>query len=114
MHTAPVRCASGLLGLQGLGSGPNANSAATLSAGWDTVSHVTRRHSYEVLASNLHRLVFERGVTLEDVARAAGISLERLQAICTGEFDPDLDLVDRIAQAVGVTASELLTETEYN
>jgi transcriptional regulator with XRE-family HTH domain len=75
---------------------------------------VTRRHSYEVLASNLHRLVFERGVTLEDVARAAGISLERLQAICTGEFDPDLDLVDRIAQAVGVTASELLTETGYN
>jgi transcriptional regulator with XRE-family HTH domain len=75
---------------------------------------VTRRHSYEVLASNLHRLVFERGVTLEDVACAAGISLERLQAIFTGEFDPDLDLVDRIAQAVGVTASELLTETGYN
>lgn len=75
---------------------------------------MTRRHSYEVLASNLHRLVFERGVTLEDVARAAGISLERLHAIFTGEFDPDLDLVDRIAQAVGVTASELLTETGYN
>jgi transcriptional regulator with XRE-family HTH domain len=75
---------------------------------------VTERRAYEVLASNLHRLVFERGITLEDVAHSAGISVERLQAICSGEFDPDLDLVDRIAQAVGVTASELIAEREYN
>jgi transcriptional regulator with XRE-family HTH domain len=75
---------------------------------------VTERRAFEILASNLHRLVFEQGLTLDVVARSAGISLERLQAICTGEFDPDLDLVDRIAQAVGVTASELITEIEYN
>ncbi|EDM78364.1 hypothetical protein PPSIR1_05931 [Plesiocystis pacifica SIR-1] len=67
-----------------------------------------------MLAANLHRFAFEQNLTLEAVALAAGISLERLQAICAGEFDPDLDLVHRIAHAVGVTSSELLAEPNYN
>jgi transcriptional regulator with XRE-family HTH domain len=75
---------------------------------------VTDRRGYEVLAANLHRLAFERGLTLDDIARAVGISLEQLQAILTGEFDPDLELVNRIGQAVGVTASELIADHEYN
>ncbi|MFV8750341.1 helix-turn-helix domain-containing protein [Nannocystaceae bacterium ST9] len=72
------------------------------------------RRGFEVLAANLHRLAFEQGLTLDAIARAAGISPERLQAILTGEFDPDLELVNRIGQAVGVTASELLVDHEYN
>lgn len=80
----------------------------------DTVRPVTERRAYEVLASNLHRLMFEQGLTLEAVARATGISVEQLQAICSGEFDPELEIVDRIAQAVGVTASELIAEPDYN
>ncbi len=75
---------------------------------------MTKRRGFEVLATNLHRLAFEQGLTLDEIARAAGISLERLQAILTGEFDPDLDLVDRIAQALGITASALIAEPEYN
>ncbi|WP_106392533.1 helix-turn-helix transcriptional regulator [Enhygromyxa salina] len=75
---------------------------------------MTERRGYEVLASNLHRLVFERGTTLDEVARAAGITREQLDAICTGEIDPDLDVVYRIAQAVGVTGSELIAEPNYN
>jgi transcriptional regulator with XRE-family HTH domain len=75
---------------------------------------VTDRRGYEVLAANLHRLAFEQGLTLEAVASAVGISLERLQAILTGEFDPDLELVNRIGQTLGVTASELITDHEYN
>jgi transcriptional regulator with XRE-family HTH domain len=75
---------------------------------------VPGRQAHEVLAANLHRLVFEQGLTFEAVARSAGITLERLQEICAGEFDPDLDLVDRIAQAVGVTSSELIAEPDYN
>ena len=80
-----------------------------------TVPSVTEeRPGYEVLASNLHRLVFERGTTLDEVARAAGLTREQLDAICSGKLDPDLDVVYRIAEAVGVMASELLAEPEYN
>jgi len=75
---------------------------------------VPGRQAHEVLATNLHRLAFEQNLTFEAIARSAGITLEQLQAICAGEFDPDLDLVDRIAQAVGVTSSELIAEPEYN
>ena len=39
---------------------------------------------------------------------------EQLQAICAGDLDPDLDLVYRLARAVGVTGSELITEPTYN
>ena len=79
-----------------------------------TLANVTDRRAFEVLAANLHRLAFEQGLTLAAIAQAVGISLERLQAILTGEFDPDLDLVNRIGLAVGVTASELITDHEYN
>jgi transcriptional regulator with XRE-family HTH domain len=75
---------------------------------------VTERRAYEVLAANLHRLAAEQDLTLEAIAQAVGIPLERLQAILTGEFDPDLELVNRIGQAVGVTASELIADQEPN
>ena len=75
---------------------------------------MTERRAYEILAANLHRLILAQDLTLETVARAAGIPPDRLHAICRGEFDPDLELVDRIAQAVGVTASELIAEPDYN
>jgi transcriptional regulator with XRE-family HTH domain len=75
---------------------------------------VTRRRAHEILASNLQRLTFDQNLTLEDVARRAGITLDQLEAICSGDLDPDLDLVDLIAKAVGVTASELLAEPDYN
>lgn len=72
------------------------------------------RRGYEILASNLHRLVFERGTTLDEIARAAGLTREQLDAICSGEFDPELDVVYQIAAALEVTASQLLAEPEYN
>lgn len=68
------------------------------------------RRAYEVLAANLHSLMHDRELTLEDVARAADLTPERLREICEGKFDPDLETVDRIARAVGVTASELIAE----
>jgi transcriptional regulator with XRE-family HTH domain len=77
-----------------------------------TLALVTDRRGYEVLAANLHRLAFEQGLTLQAIAQAAGIPLERLQAILTGEFDPEIELVNRIGQAVGVTASELIADHE--
>ena len=51
---------------------------------------------------------------LDAVARASGISTERLLAIFTGDYDPDLELLGKIAESLGVTASDLLTEPDFN
>lgn len=74
---------------------------------------VTERRGYEVLASNLHRLAFERDMTLDQVAEAAGLTRDQLDAICSGDLDPELEVVHRIARALGVSASELITEPNY-
>ncbi len=75
---------------------------------------MTDRRGFEVLASNLHRLAFEQSLTLDAIAHAAGITAAQLQAILSGELDPELELLDRIAKALGVTASELIDEPTYN
>lgn len=75
---------------------------------------MTDRRGFEVLASNLHRLAFEQSLTLDAIALAAGITSAQLHAILAGELDPDLETVDRIAKALGVTASELIDEPVYN
>jgi transcriptional regulator with XRE-family HTH domain len=75
---------------------------------------VADNEPHEALAANLHRIAFTRGITLESVARSVGISLEELLAICTGEVDPDLAVVTRIAQALGVRPSDLFAEPTYN
>jgi DNA-binding XRE family transcriptional regulator len=75
---------------------------------------VTDVEPHEALASNLHRIAFTRGITLESVAHSVDISLDELLAICTGEVDPDLDVVTRIAQVVGVRLSELFADPMYN
>lgn len=75
---------------------------------------VTDTEPHEALAANLHRIAFVRGIPLESVARSVGISLDELLAICTGDVDPDLGVVTRIAQAIGVRLSELFTEPTFN
>jgi transcriptional regulator with XRE-family HTH domain len=75
---------------------------------------VTDIEPHEALAANLHRIAYTRGITLEAVARSAGISLGDLLAICAGEVDPDLEVVTRIAKAIGVRLSELFVEPMYN
>jgi transcriptional regulator with XRE-family HTH domain len=52
-------------------------------------------------------------MSLDAVARASGISTERLLAIFRGDFDPDLDLIGEIATVLGVSLSELLAEPGY-
>ncbi len=51
---------------------------------------------------------------LDAVSRASGISHDRLLAIFRGDFDPDLGLVGRIAEVLGVTAADLLAEPDFN
>lgn len=73
-----------------------------------------KRPPSEVVEANVRRYALAKGMSLEAVASAAGISFKRLVAIFRGDFDPDLGLIGRIAEEVGVTASDLLAEPDLN
>jgi transcriptional regulator with XRE-family HTH domain len=81
---------------------------------WEYRGGVTEIEPHEALAANLYRIAFAKRIPLEAVARSAGISLDELLAIATGEFDPDVDVITRIAQTLGVRVSELLAEPTFN
>jgi DNA-binding phage protein len=72
------------------------------------------RPFHELIEANLRREAYVKGMSLDDIARASGISIERLLAIFSGDWSPDLQLVGRIAESVGLTAAELLTEPDVN
>ena len=73
-----------------------------------------KRAPNEVVEANVRRHALAKQMPLDAVAGASGISTERLLAIFRGEFDPDLGLVGRIAEVLGVTASDLLAEPDFN
>ncbi len=68
----------------------------------------------ELVEANVRRFALAKTMPLDAVARASGISHDRLLAIFRGELDPDLGLIGRIAEVLGVTAADLLTEPELN
>jgi transcriptional regulator with XRE-family HTH domain len=72
------------------------------------------RPFHELIEANLRREAYMRDMSLDNIARASGISMERLLAIFSGDWSPDLQLVGRIAETVGLTAAELLTEPDLN
>lgn len=62
----------------------------------------------------MRKRAMAKKMPLDAVARGSGISMERLLAIFSGAYDPDLELVGRIAATLGVTAADLLAEPEFN
>ncbi len=72
------------------------------------------RPLHELIEANLRRVAHAKGLSLAAIARTNGISLERLLAIFSGEFDPDLQFVGRLAESVGLTAADLLAEHDLN
>jgi transcriptional regulator with XRE-family HTH domain len=72
------------------------------------------RPLHELVEANVRRIALEKSISLDAVARASGITTARLLAIFSGAFDPDLELVGRIADALGVTASDLVAEPDFN
>jgi hypothetical protein len=78
-------------------------------------SAVPRRPSHELLAENVRRIAQAKGVSFVFLAGIAGISTERLPAIFSGEFDPVLDVLNKLADGLGVALSDLLpTPTVYS
>jgi transcriptional regulator with XRE-family HTH domain len=73
---------------------------------------VPRRPSHELLAENVRRIAQAKGVSFVFLASVAGISTERLLAIFSGEFDPDLGLINKLADGLGVALSDLFADTD--
>ncbi|WP_181234326.1 helix-turn-helix domain-containing protein [Enhygromyxa salina] len=72
------------------------------------------RPLHELLAWNVRRLSHVRGIPLPTLAATIGITPARLDAIFTGDFDPDLDLLNKIANALGVGVGDILADTKLN
>jgi transcriptional regulator with XRE-family HTH domain len=60
------------------------------------------------LAKNLRRLRTEKGWSQEDYADRAGVHRTYVSDIERGARNPTIVVVDKLAQPLGVTASELL------
>jgi transcriptional regulator with XRE-family HTH domain len=73
---------------------------------------VPRRPSHELLAENVRRIAQAKGVSFVFLAGVAGISTERLLEIFSGEFDPDLDVINKLADGLGVALSDLFADTD--
>jgi transcriptional regulator with XRE-family HTH domain len=71
-----------------------------------------RRPSHELLAENVRGIAQAKGVSFVFLACVAGISTERLLAIFSGDFDPDLDVINKLADGLGVALSDLFADTD--
>ena len=59
-------------------------------------------------AANLRRLRHERGLTQAELSRRAKIALSYVGRLEAGTSAPGIDLLDRLAAALGVTPADLL------
>jgi transcriptional regulator with XRE-family HTH domain len=71
-----------------------------------------RRVPHELLATNIREIAKAKRVSFVFLANHAGISTERLLAIFAGEFDPDLELLSKLADALGVPLSALFVDPQ--
>ena len=62
------------------------------------------------VAWNLRRLRVERGITQEGLAVDAGVDRTYVSGIERREFNPTVDLLDRLAAALTVDILDLLAE----
>ena len=59
-------------------------------------------------AWNLRRIRVERGVSQENLAVDAAVDRSYISGIENGSFNPTLDVLDRLADALGVDLSDLV------
>lgn len=70
--------------------------------------------AHELLTANVRRYSEAQGMPLTVLADSIGITRERLFAIFTGDFDPDLLLLHRIAEVLEVRLSALFVEPAWS
>ncbi|MCL2449940.1 MAG: helix-turn-helix domain-containing protein, partial [Polyangiaceae bacterium] len=64
------------------------------------------------MGDNLRNLRRGRGLSLEKLARASGVSRAMLSQVELGRSAPTINVLWKIARALGVPFSALITETE--
>ncbi|RIA46258.1 DNA-binding XRE family transcriptional regulator [Hephaestia caeni] len=64
----------------------------------------------EIMARNLRRLRHEEKLTQEDLADRAGLSSRYIGAIERADVSASIDVVGRIAKAIGVDVVELFKQ----
>lgn len=64
----------------------------------------------ETFVRNLHYLMDARGITQADICRELGVSSTTVSDWCTGKKYPRVDVMQRLADLLGVLFSTLTTE----
>lgn len=64
----------------------------------------------ELVAKNLHRIRLERGFSLSELSRRAGLSKQTLSSVEQGDANPTIDTIGAIALALDVPFRALVTE----
>jgi transcriptional regulator with XRE-family HTH domain len=62
----------------------------------------------EIFARNLRTLRQAKGLSQEELAHRAGIDRTYISALERNVYNASIDVVDRLAEALGVEAAELL------
>ncbi len=62
----------------------------------------------KIVASNLRRLMYERGVTQIDMARALGFTKQSVSHWMNGEHLPRMNKMDKICEYLGCKRSDLM------
>src|ERR1700734_2411926 len=68
------------------------------------------RDKFDLVARNVRRLLRDRGYSLSELARRAGLAKQTLSAIEGGQANPTVLTLTTIATALGVPVAHLLTE----
>lgn len=66
----------------------------------------------DILALNLKRLRAERGLSQEDLADSADVDRTYVSSLERSVYAAGIDVVERLAKALGVTAADLLQSPE--
>ena len=65
------------------------------------------------VATNTRRLRHAKGLTQVDFAHASGIERTYVSRLESGKFDVGLDMLSRLASALGVEPAELLEQPKH-
>lgn len=76
------------------------------------MAEVDELSAHELVTEYLRRLTQLGGIPLTVVADRAGIDRRELFAVMSGEYDPDLEWLCRLAAGLGVPLSALFVEPE--
>lgn len=72
-----------------------------------------KRGAQQLFATNVRRIRLEKKLTQEKVAEAAGLHPNYIGSVERGERNISICNIERIAVALGVTMSELVTDWRH-